>query len=259
MKRALRNVLRRMSLSKPILEQIFQIESWIARHWVSNAHRRLWEVQFGLPPVPEHFDHHIDLFYDWLASRNSLWLERGVFGSLSLHGGDVLEVACGDGFNARNFYSLRSRHVIACDFDPKAIETAKRKNGAPNVEYVLADIRTDMPSGKFDNIIWTAAIEHFTADEIEQVLKDIKVRLTAEGVLSGYTIVEKPHGTKILTYHEIEFKSKEDLLRFFTPYFKNVTVFETLYPSCHNLYFWASNGVLPFRHDWPYVISVGKG
>lgn len=243
---------------KTILEQVLQIESWIASHWASSAHRRLMAVQWGFPPQPEHFDHHIDLFYQWLASRNSLWLERGVFGSLALKGGNVLELACGDGFNARNFYSLRSSRVIACDFDPKAIETARRKNSAPNVEFVLADIRSAMPDGVFENIVWDAAMEHFTPDEIQKILTDIKSRLTSEGILSGYTIVEKSDETKSLSHHEYEFKSKEDLLRFFTPHFKNVTVFETIYPVRHNLYFWASDGPLPFRSDWPNVISRSR-
>jgi len=258
MKTVLRAVLGRTAFVKPILEQVLQIESWIASRWVSSAHRRLMAVQWGFPPQPEHFDHHIDLFYQWLASRNSLWLERGVYGSLALHGGDVLELACGDGFNARNFYSLRSRRVIACDFDPKAIETARRKNTAPNVEFLLADIRSAMPAGKFGNVVWDAAIEHFTPDEIQKILKDIKSRLTSEGILSGYTIVEKSDGTKSLSHHEYEFKSKEDLLRFFTPHFKNVTVFETIYPSRHNLYFWASDGWVPFRSDWPNVVSESR-
>jgi hypothetical protein len=59
------------------------------------------------------------------------------------------------------------------------------------------------------------------------------------GILGGYTIVERPNG-KSLSHHEYEFKSKEDLARFFTPHFKHVTVFETIYPERHNLYFWAS-------------------
>lgn len=240
---------------KPLLENMAAAECAIAARWASSAHRRLMVVQWTLPPEPEFFDHHIDLFYNWLATRNSLCWERGVFSSLALHGGGVLELACGDGFNARNFYSLRSAHVVACDFDPKAIAIAKRKNSTPNVKYVLADIRTELPEGKFDNIIWDAAIEHFTLDEIAKILTDIKSRLTENGILSGYTIVERPNG-KSLSHHEYEFKSKEDLLRFCTPHFKNVTVFETIYPVRHNLYFWASDGVLPFSSDWPGMVRI---
>ncbi|MCL5666517.1 MAG: class I SAM-dependent methyltransferase [Patescibacteria group bacterium] len=239
---------------KPVLESIFQLESKISRFWAGSAHKRLMFVQWALPPQPECFDHHIDLYYYWLASRNPLWVERGVFGSLALKGGDVLELACGDGFNARNFYSLRSKEVIACDFDPKAIKTARKKNSAPNVKFLLADIRKDMPRGKFENIVWDAAIEHFTPGEINKLMAEIKNRLVAGGILSGYTIVERKEG-KSLSHHEYEFKDKQDLLRFLTPYFKHVTVFETIYPSRHNLYFWASDGTLPFRDGWSFMAT----
>lgn len=79
--------LRRLGLSKANLEAVIQFEATIARRWVAVVHRDLMEVQWGLPPQPEHFDHHIDLYHLWLATRNSLWLERGVFSSLALRGG----------------------------------------------------------------------------------------------------------------------------------------------------------------------------
>lgn len=248
----IRSVLKRLlSPVKPLVESLIQAETFIARRWASSSHRRLKEVQWGIDPTPEHFDHHIDLFYQFLDTRNPLWVERGVFGSLALMGGRVLELACGDGFNARNFYSLKSSHVLAVDFDKKAIRTAVRKNSAPNVKFLLADIRTAMPAGRFDNVVWDAAIEHFTPEETDKILQNIKVRLGPSGILSGYTIVERSDGKKSLSHHEYEFKSKEDLLRFLTPHFQNITVFETIYPSRHNLYFWASDGGIPFDENWP--------
>ena len=35
-----------------------------------------------------------------------------------------------------------------------------------NIEFILGDIRNDIPEGPFDNVIWDAAIEHFTEEEI---------------------------------------------------------------------------------------------
>lgn len=208
------------------------------------------------PPQPEHFDHRIDLYFQWLQTRNSLWLERGVFSALAIKtDAKVLELACGDGFNTRNFYSLRSHEITAIDFDPKAIATAERNNSAPNITYILGDIRTDMPEGTFDNIVWDAAIEHFTPDEIQTLMERIKTRLKQGGVLSGYTIVERSDGKKSLSHHEYEFQSKQDLLRFFTPYFKHVTVFETVYPERHNLYFWASDETIPFDDTWSAMVN----
>lgn len=255
MKRLLKNILKKFK--KPI-ESILQVECLFSRKWASLAHKRLLIAQWGLPPSPEYFDHHIDLFYQWMATRNPLWLERGVFGSLALKGNKLLELACGDGFNARNFYSLRSDIVIGCDFDPLAIATAIKKNQASNINFVVADIRTQMPGeeGEFDNIVWDAAIEHFTEPEIDNIMKDIKIRLSDCGILSGYTIIVRDEGIKHIHQHEYEFKNKEDLLRFFEPHFKNVKVFETIYPMRHNLYFWASDSTLPFDKEWPYIISL---
>ena len=85
---------------------------------------------------------------------------------------------------------------------------------------------------------------------------DIKSRLKPDGVLSGYTIVERQDGAKSLGQHEYEFKSKQDLARFFKPVFKRVKIFETLYQSRHNLYFYASDGKVPFDHDWESQVSI---
>jgi SAM-dependent methyltransferase len=247
----MRKTRRRMKrLAKAARVSLFEAEAFVSRRWASAAHRRLRHAQWFIPPCPEFFDHHIDLFHWWLHSRNSLWLERGVFGSLALRGGDVLELACGDGFNARNFYSLRSKKVIACDFDPTAIATARRKNAAPNVEFLLADIRTHMPNGVFQNIVWDAAIEHFTPLEIQQIMVDIKKRLAPGGILSGYTIVERPDAVKSLDHHEHEFRDMADLYSFLAPHFDHVKIFETIYPERHNLYFWAADGVVPFDPQW---------
>ena len=163
-----------------------------------------------------------------------------------------MEVACGDRFNTRNFYSLRSHRVVACDFDPAAIRTARRKNAAPNVEYLLADIRVAMPAGRFENVVWDAAIEHFTPEETAAILRDIKARLTPDGILSGYTLVARADGKKSLDHHEYEFRDMADLARFLEPHFKHVSVFETLFPDRHNLYFWASDGALPFAAEWAH-------
>ncbi len=124
------------------------------------------------------------------------------------------------------------------------------------MEFLLADIRDAMPDGQYENIIWDAAIEHFTPDEIAKILTNIKARLTTDGILSGYTIVEKQDGGKHLHQHEYEFVDMSDLLRFLKPHFKRVRVFETKFPDRHNLYFWAFDGVLPFDLEWGHSVST---
>src|ERR1700731_5289170 len=118
---------RALSPLKPILEPLAQFEARAAAWVAKTAHFHLFAVQWGLNPVPEHFDHAIDRFHLWEKLRNAQWLERGVYSRLALKGKSVLELCCGDGFNAKYFYSLCSDRVLSCDFDPKAIKTARQK------------------------------------------------------------------------------------------------------------------------------------
>jgi ubiquinone/menaquinone biosynthesis C-methylase UbiE len=251
-----KNMKKIMVIFKPLFIYFFELETSILKFLTSQAYKKLFWATWGIPQNPEFFDHHIDLFYKWQKSKNSLWLERGVFSSLAIkRGGRILELACGDGFNSRNFYSHISESVIAVDFDKNAIKTAKRKNKTENVKFVLADIRSEMPKGSFDNIVWDAAIEHFTENEINEIMKEIKNRLDEKnGILSGYTIVERTE-RKSLAQHEYEFKNMADLKRFFIPYFKDIIVFETIFPERHNLYFWASDGILPFSEKWEHWLK----
>jgi SAM-dependent methyltransferase len=238
---------RRLSVAKPLLEFLFSLEARLAAKWASAAHHRLFLAQWGLYPLPEFFEHKIGHYWSWEANNSPWSVERGVFSLLAMKQGcKVLELCCGDGFNARYFYRARASSMLCVDFDPKAIAYARRNFSSDITRYELADIRTQMPDGQFDNIIWDAAIEHFTESEIAAIMQNIKKRLGSKGILSGYTLVERADGKKSLHHHEYEFKSREDLSRFLTPHFKNVRVFETIYPDRHNLYFWASDDLIPF-------------
>lgn len=230
------------------------------RRFSAATHNLQMFSEWNVAPPPEWFDHYIDQFDAWHRTGNPLWLERGCFSLLAIRDrARVLELCCGDGFNARHFYAIRAASVIACDFDPSAIAHANKRNFAANVEFRVADIRDQMPDGRFENIVWDAAIEHFTEAEIDAILKSIRSRLADGGILSGYTLVERADHVKHLVHHEYEFKSKEDLLRFFTPHFRHVTVFETIYPTRHNLYFWASDREIPFHEGWEMQVKQCSG
>ncbi|MCH5266996.1 MAG: class I SAM-dependent methyltransferase [Lachnospiraceae bacterium] len=93
---------------------------------------------------PENFDHEIDLYWQWDAKCVPYWLERGVYSVQALKIFDnpiVIELCCGDGFNAKHFYSTSADKIFACDFDKAIIRTAKRKNKRDNIVYKVADIR----------------------------------------------------------------------------------------------------------------------
>lgn len=252
----MRNHLYRLLIPfKGSLEKILRFEASVSRFWAFYAHRRLMAVQWRLQPQPEHFDQNINQYYQWVETRDPMWMERGIFGMIALTGGDILDLACGDGFYDERFYSARASRVVAVDFDPTAIATARAEHSAPNVEYVLADIRSAMPQGQFTNVIWNAAIEHFTEEETRDILTNIKQRLTSDGVLTGYTMVARSDGVKALSHHEYEYKSTHDLASHLAPFFQHVKVFETQSLERRNLYFWASDGVLPFDPEWPRMVT----
>jgi 2-polyprenyl-3-methyl-5-hydroxy-6-metoxy-1,4-benzoquinol methylase len=224
-------------------------------HWFQQ------ELQWRIAKhPPEWYDHFCDQHWRWAVSRNPMSWERGIIGLLGMRpGARVLDLCCGGGFFANRFFSIRASQVTSVDFDPQAIRHAKKNFRAPNVEYLCADIRTGMPQGTFDNVAWDAAIEHFTETEMAQIITNIKKRLTPEGVLNGYTIIERP-GFKGHDDHEHEFANREELATLLKQYFKNVLILSTGYQDQFeqrdNLYFFASDGAVPFDPSWPSALRV---
>jgi SAM-dependent methyltransferase len=232
----------------------------LMRRLVGYGHKLQFEAEWRVDPTPEWYDHLIHQHWLWHLSRNPMTWERGIFSMLPMKNGcRVLDLCCGGGFFAHHFFSSRASSVISVDFDPDAIAHAKTNFHAPNVDYRVADIRTDMPVGQFDNVVWDAAIEHFTLDESAQLLAAIKNRLGATGILSGYTIVENTGG-KSLSHHEYEYKSKEELAEILKRFFGNVLVFENVsrdqMEQRHNLYFMASDVELPFDAGWKNMVRL---
>jgi ubiquinone/menaquinone biosynthesis C-methylase UbiE len=194
------------------------------RQVAGYGHKLQFDAEWRFDPNPEWYDHLIFQYWLWHLSRNPMSWERGVFSMLPMKNGcRVLDLCCGGGFFAHHFFSSHASSVVSVDFDPAAIAHARTNFRAPNVEYRLADIRTDMPDGEFDNIVWDAAIEHFTLDETNKLLLEMKRRLGPGGILSGYTIVEKAAG-KSLSHHEYEYKSKEELAGVLKRFFSEASV-----------------------------------
>ncbi len=234
----------------------------LLRRSTARVHRFQYRLEWRTTPTPEWFDHYLDSHWHWSATGQSLFAERGVFDSLAIEpGASVLELCCGDGFNAKHFYAFRAANVVAVDFDQGAIHHARRRNAAPNIRYEIMDIRYELPSGDYDNVIWDAAIEHFTDEEIQAILTRIKSRLKhGTGLLSGYTLLERESGVKHIPQHEREFRSKADLMSFLTKHFSHAAVFETVYPERVNLYFYASDieHVIPFAGSHPRFLWASE-
>ena len=234
--------------------------SAISRRVNSSIHKFQFLIEWGVDN-PEHFDHFLEQHYSWRKDKYSIVCERGVLSSIALQKEGqkslprALELCCGDGFNTLHFYSVHAASITAVDFDTDAIANARKRNSAKNIEYQLCDIRTQIPDGPFENIIWDAAIEHFTDEEVEGIFTQIMKSLAPSGVLSGYTLLENDDGKMHLHQHEREFTSKSDLARLLSPHFKNVHVLQTAMPTRENLYFFASNGPLPFEDSKNLIIK----
>jgi SAM-dependent methyltransferase len=260
-KSALKSLLRALSFMKPLLEFIASIEARLAEAWAFSAYHRLYLIQWGMWPAPEFVMHKIDLFWHWRATRRSHWVERGVYSTLAIKpGARVLELGCGDGFNTYSFYSSKASKVVALDFDSVPLNYARRVHAAPNIEYRWGDMRTQMPEGDFDNVIWDAVFMYITEEEGHQAMQQIKRRLSASrGILSGHTPLAEFHDDRWKSPKQVnECRSKEDLHNLLRPHFDNITIFETLHPDRRNLYFWASDGVIPFADDWHGQITSSK-
>lgn len=213
-----------------------------------------WQL---MPRAPEWFDHYIDLYWKWHTTRNPTSWERGIFSLLAMQQGcRVLDLCCGTGFFAYYFYSGRAASIVAMDYSSAAIAQAKQNFQAPNIEYRRGDIRTDLPDGPFDNAILNAALEYFTPQEADTLLAAIKHRLTPDGILSGNSIVARASGLAHLDQKQ-QFFSREDLAGLLKRHFAHVAILTTTHvdPSMDrtNLYFFASDGVLPLTQNWPYL------
>lgn len=222
------------------------------------THKLQHIIEWGARPNPEWYDHWIDQYWSWKVTGEAFPVERGVFSLLALKPGcSVLELCCGDGFNAHHFYAARASHIYAMDIDIEAIRSARANFKNKKVTYVAGDIRRDIPDASVDNVIWDAAIEHFTESEIKEIMHKIKFILGDSGILSGYTIVERDDEKLSHHDHEYEFRSRDDLAIFLKGFFSYVRVFETKYTSRHNLYFYASDSAtLPFDRNWESQITI---
>jgi SAM-dependent methyltransferase len=215
----------------------------------AGLHHFQYKVEGFLRPSAEWFDHEVDVHWQWVAKQRSMFLERGVLNTLAMRpGAEVLELCCGDGFNAHRFYAGRGSRVLAVDYNTSALRHARRYHARANVEYRQCDLRSEFPEGTFDNIVWDSAIHHFTPPEASAILASAKARLRPAGVLSGYTVIE-PHAEYAFT--RMRFSAPEELAELLGGVFTHVAVHETPDALRRNLYFFASETptALPFAPD----------
>jgi SAM-dependent methyltransferase len=95
--------------------------------------------------------------------------------------GDVLELACGTGLWTRHLVG-RAARVTAVDASPEVIALNRtRLGGAPNVEYVQADLFRWSPPRAFDFVFFGFWLSHVPPEKLEPFWRMVRSCLGPSG------------------------------------------------------------------------------
>lgn len=139
----------------------------------------------------------------------------------------VLEIGCGDGFNAR-LVRQEVKELTAVDVDPLFIaDAANHRSDEWPIEMFAHDILSGPVPGKFDAIYSLDVLEHISPDREQTFLANAMASLAPNGVMIiGMPSIESQVYTKPAseTGH-INCKTQGDLKLFLQQYFSNVFMF----------------------------------
>jgi 2-polyprenyl-3-methyl-5-hydroxy-6-metoxy-1,4-benzoquinol methylase len=236
----------RNSIKKKVLTSAW-LAAWPFTKTAKAVYHLGMNLQFhkdwGASPSPEWFDHELD-FVMFPQRRIVHFFERGVYASEIVEGKRVLDLCSGDGSVSALFIAPLAKSVLGVDFDKSAVDYANKKwEKFSNCSFQVQDIRNPkIKKGAFDVCLWDAAIEHFTQEEMVQILTSIKSALTQDGVLHGST--NKKSEIKGHHEHEYEFETLEELKKLVSKYFKHVKVWQREHSDRTNFYFRCSDKIL---------------
>jgi SAM-dependent methyltransferase len=219
-----------------------------------NVHNLKLLCDFQIPPQTLFTDHFLNQFFLMSAMKRTWWVEGPAFCGLAIEPGSrILELGCGTGYYTDVFFAPFASEIVAIDIDPRAIETARRMHDAKNIRYEVMDFRKTLPPGPFDVVVWTPTIVAYTPAEVDSLMEMLRKTMSDGARLCGFTAVEADRADPDVLWHDM--KSLADRLQ---RYFKNVRAFERSHPSIqpprHELYFYASDGALPFDTGWPHGV-----
>jgi 2-polyprenyl-3-methyl-5-hydroxy-6-metoxy-1,4-benzoquinol methylase len=192
------------------------------------------------PPNPEWFNHELDIAL-FTHKKVAHFFERGVYASEVTRGKRVLDLCCGDGSVSALFIAPEASEVLGIDFDRNAIAHANRVwSSAKNARFETMDIRNlQVPEASFDVVLWDAAIEHFTQDEMKRIVGEMKRALVPNGLLHGSTIKRLDRTQH--HEHEYEFETIGEMREFLAQFFKFVITWERVHPDRTTFYFRCSD------------------
>ncbi len=196
---------------------------------VGWAYLRVWPV-FGIYWYDHTFDH-------LLAPGRNKSTERGTFANRYIEpGAVVLDVACGDGSLAGDYYSREASHVDAFDYDERAIRHAKKKHGRSNINFFAADATAvDLRPEHYNVITFFAVLEHLSSGEGLDLLQKLSRSLKVDGVLIGSTLLKSE--TENNGVHRNRFSSVQSLKNLLSPHFDHLDLWSSRWPGRLDCYF----------------------
>ena len=111
-------------------------------------------------------------------------------------GKDVLELATGPGMIARHI-APHANHVVATDFAPKMIETARKAKNPENVRFEVADATSLRFMDKSFDVVVIANALHIIPNP-EKALAEIRRVLKDDGVLIAPNFIFREGGKRNL-------------------------------------------------------------
>jgi SAM-dependent methyltransferase len=120
----------------------------------------------------------------------------------------VLDAGCGVGYGTA-FLAERARRVVGVDLSEEAISYARRRYGAANVEFAVADLLAlDRGDAEFDVVCAFETIEHLTKPE--RFVAEARRVLRDDGVLIASTPrADETDERPANPFHEREFSARE--------------------------------------------------
>jgi 2-polyprenyl-3-methyl-5-hydroxy-6-metoxy-1,4-benzoquinol methylase len=156
-----------------LLERLIFVElfSSICTRYLSKYYNHLQWDQWH-KGSPEWFDHRIDL-YRWADHLNPHFVERGIYSrEVMFPGCKVLDLASGDGFYPRFFYVSTGAFIDCIDVNSKAVCHSKKYHRHRNIRHFKLDaVGDDFPQSNYDVICFDGAIDHFTREQLDILLK----------------------------------------------------------------------------------------
>jgi SAM-dependent methyltransferase len=228
----------------------------ISRNVSYNVNNLKLLCDFLIAPTTQFTDHYLNQFFLMSAFKRTWWVEGPSICGLAIEpGARVLDLGCGTGYYTDVFYSPFASEIVGIDIDPRAIETARRIHPGKNIRYELMDFRKELPPGPFDVVIWTPTIVSYSPSEVRTLLEMLKKVMSKRACLCGFTGAEADRAGPEILWHDAR-----SLAERLNGYFKNVRSFDrlhaTIQPPRHCLYFYASDGILPFDAEWPHDVRL---